>query len=191
MKITNSLNTTINTVAPKVIETGNGFLINTQYYTKERLSAVALEFLKLTGSPYALSTRKQLFLQTQDVSWRNANDEVEIFKDSTYPNRYYVRVISGYIESRTPVTYIAVLEEAENKELNCLAIIPFSEMYIMDIADQDDNNLYVVTRTSNISYIYTVNKNTFVATNRHSIITQSRSFVTLTKTYSDDGTISV
>ena len=40
MKISSSTYTTITGIVPKVIETAKGFLLNTQYYTKEKLVPV-------------------------------------------------------------------------------------------------------------------------------------------------------
>lgn len=191
MRITNASNTAITSATPKVVETANGFLINTQYYTKERLSAVALEFLRSNGSPYALSVRKQLFLQAQPSSnlWRFPDDEVEITKDSTYENRYYARVISGYIESSNIGTYLLAIEETANNEFRCLSIIPFDSMSIRGIVDQDDNYLYINTISSSSCAIYALNKSTFVSVNKWNVSTTVRSYIDLTKIHSDDNNI--
>ena len=187
MRITSPNYTSITSATPKVVETGNGFLINTQYYTKEKLSAVALEFLKVQGSPYALSIRKQLYLQS--ANWRFPHDEVEIFKDSTYQNRYYIRIIGGYIESTTITSYLVTIEEAYNKEFKCLNISSFSELCITDIFDQDENFLYIGTRGSNTSAIYTINKSTFVQSKKLELASQARGYVNISKLYSDDTNI--
>lgn len=187
MKITSSNNTAIVGVTPKVVETGNGFLINSQYYTKEKLAVVPMEFLRLAGSPYALSTTKQLFLQAQ--SWRFPNDEVEIYKDSTYPNRYYMRVTSGYVESSSMDTTLVTLEEAENKEIRCLNTTLLKDKSIVDFLDQDENNIYIQVRESNATTIYTLNKSTFVLTSRWNLSSQSYGYVKLTKLYSDETNI--
>ena len=188
MRITSPSNTTINGVTSKVVETGNGFLLNTQYYTKERLSAVALEFLKLTGSPYALSTNKQLFLQTS-TAWRFAHDEAGIYKDSTHPNRYYVRIIAGYVESTTPITYLVTLEEDTNKELKCLNVLTINEGFIADFIDQDDTNVYITVKLARTVNIYTLNKDTFAFTSRWASGYYSNNYTNLTKIYSNDSEI--
>ena len=54
MKISGVKNTTITDIAPKVIETAHGFLLNTQYYTKEKMAPVPFETCDLYGSPYNL-----------------------------------------------------------------------------------------------------------------------------------------
>ena len=78
MKISDSADTTITGLRPKVIETAKGFLLNTQYYTKERLSPVPFEVCNMLGSPYSLSIRKQLYLQ--GFTWNFPNDEINILK---------------------------------------------------------------------------------------------------------------
>ena len=117
MKITSSSNTTITGITPKVIETAHGFLLNTQYYTKEKLVPVPFETCNLYGSPYSLCIRKQLYLQ--NYSWNDPNDEVGILRDATYPNRFYLRTLTGYItggkESR-----IITFEENDNGEITIL-----------------------------------------------------------------------
>lgn len=188
MRITSSTNTAISGASPKVVETSNGFLINTQYYTKERLSAVALEFLRTSGSPYALSIRKQLFLQTPGASaimWRFPNDEVDIFKDSKYENRFYARVIGGYVEDTIVFSYLLTIEESEDKEFRCLYITPFSGFTITGIVDQDDNFLYLTTRSTGGAAIYTMNKTTFALSSKVTM-TSTRNYVNLTKIYNND-----
>ena len=191
MKITSASNTSITGATPKVIETANGFLINTQYYTKEKLSAVALEFFRSTGSINAVSTRKQLFLQNHSQAsstWRFVNDEVDIFKDSTYENRFYARVIGGYLESNNSSinTYLLVLEEAPNKEFRCLSIVSFDNMIIRSIVDQDDNYIYIYTYSSASAGIYTLSKTNFSLVSRWSTSVTVRGHMDLTKLYSDD-----
>ena len=187
MKITNSTNTAITGVSPKLVETGNGFLINTQYYTKERLSAVALEFIRTSGSPYTVNTRKQLFLQ--NTTWRLPHDEVGIYKDSYYPNRYYVRVAGGFVESTSITTYLVTLEEIYNGELKCLNITTFNDMTLTDILDQDENFLYLQIRNSAATNIYTFNKSTFANANKSSTASQSRNYAYMTKVYRDESNI--
>lgn len=187
MKITSSSNTAITAATPKIIETANGFLINTQYYTKENLSAVALEFLRISGSPYAVNTSRQLYLQS--ANWRFPNDEVEVFKDSHFENRYYVRVSGGYVETTTINTYLVTLEESYNNEFKCLNIYTLTDGVITSFVDQDENFLYFESRTSNSTNLYAFNKNTFAAVSKWAAQTQSRGYVKLTKTHSDDSNI--
>ena len=189
MRITSASNTAITAATPKLIETANGFLINTQYYTKERLSAVALEFLRVSGSPYALSTRKQLFLQQPNAVWRFPHDEVEIYKDSTYENRFYARVIGGFLETNTNHNYLLIIEESSDKEFRCLNITTLENMYIRSIVDQDDNYIYLVTGNATTVAIYTLSKSNFALTSRWSLSNSTRNYIDPTKLYSDDNNI--
>lgn len=186
MKITSSNYTAITSVTPKIVETGNGLLINTQYYTKEKLSAVALEFLKLTGSPYALSTRKQLYLAQQTVNWRFQHDETGILKDNVYNNRYYIRVIGGYIDSSAVSNNLVTIEESPNGEFKCLNITSITDTFITDFHDQDDNFIYISTKSNGATTFYTLNKTTFALVKRWELTGQTRANVRLTKIYRDD-----
>lgn len=191
MRITSAMNTAITGATPKIIETAKGFLINTQYYTKEKLSAVPLEFFRSDGSVNALSIRKQLFLQNQSSSnpWRSFNDEVDIYRDSTYENRFYVRVISGFLDTSTVNTYLLTIEESPDKEFRCLNSTKFDNMIIKGIVDQDDNYLYINTLGSSTVGIYTLSKSNFTLTSRWSLTLSARNYAELTKLYSDDNNI--
>ncbi len=182
MKITSSTDTTITDIRPKVIETANGFLLNTQYYTKEKLAPIPFENCNLQGSPYSLSIRKQLSLQT--YSWLYPNDAIGILKDSKYENRYYIRTLEGYV-SGTQVSRLITFEETENGEIKILNSYTGTTLQFIEFYDQTDTYIYWATRTNLYFYLYCMNKDTFVVTSLWNS-SSSSSYSYLKKIYSDD-----
>lgn len=162
MKITGSSYTTITDISPKVIETANGFLLNTHYYTKEKLVPVPFEVCDLYGSPYSLCTRKQLYLQS--YAWRDNNDEIGILKDSVYPNRYYLRTLTGYV-SGSNESRLITFEETENGEIKILNIYNMGDYQFLEYVGQDDNYLYWTQRSNLTASIHAMHKTTFAVTN--------------------------
>lgn len=161
MKITSSTNTTITGIRPKVIETANGFLLNTQYYTKEKLAPIPFENCNLQGSPYSLSIKKQLNLQA--YTWVYPNDEIGILKDSKYENRYYMRTLEGYI-SGTHGTRLITFEETENGEIKILNTYTASSIQFVEFYDQTDDYIYWAVRAGSYYYLYCMDKITFTVT---------------------------
>lgn len=182
MKISSSTNTTITSVTPKVIETSKGVLLNTQYYTKEKLSPIPFETCSIIGSPYSLSIRKQLFLQ--NYSWNFINDEMGIIKDSNHENRYYMRIIEGYIVGNRH-TGLIVFEETENNKINIIKEINLGDAQAIEIADQDDNYLYMFVRSGNKNYINILDKNDYTLTSTYNVAS-SYHYISFKKIYSDD-----
>lgn len=182
MKITSSSNTTITSITPKVIEAAHGFLLNTQYYTKEKLIPIPFETCKIQGSPYSLSIRKQLNLQA--YSWSFPNDEAGIFKDSTYPNRYYMRVLEGYI-SGNRITRIIIFEETENGEVNILEMPSLGDYQLLEFIGQDNTNIYYTARTNTTCGIFYMNKLTY-AISTAATIASTHSYSQHKKIYEDD-----
>lgn len=158
MKITDSSYTIITDLAPKVIETANGFLLNTQYYTKEKLVPVPFETCDLYGSPYSVSTRKQLYLQ--GFAWNDHNDESGIFRDSTYPNRYYMRVLSGFIAG-TRRSCMIVFEEDDFGNVKILYEYNMGDWQFVDYVDQNDYYIYFSARSNTTFALYYMDKRTF------------------------------
>lgn len=158
MKITGSSYTTITDIAPKVVETANGFLLNTQYYTKEKLVPVPFEVCDLYGSPYSLCTRKQLHLQ--NYTWSDPNDEIGILRDSYYPNRYYLRTLSGYV-SGSRETRLITFEETENGEIKVLNIYNMGDYQFLEYVGQNDHYMYWTQRSNTTFSLYCINKNDF------------------------------
>ena len=182
MKISDSADTTITGLRPKVIETAKGFLLNTQYYTKERLSPVPFEVCNMLGSPYSLSIRKHLYLQ--GYTWNYPNDEVNIIKDSKYEKRYYIRVLNGYV-SGTRETRIFTIEETDNGEIKILNTYTPDDFQVLDFVDQNDNYIYFTMRSNTSFYLYRMDKITFVVT-QITALTTPYSYSQYKKIYSDD-----
>ena len=182
MKITSSSNTTITDIAPKVIETGNGFLLNTQYYTKEKLVPVPFETCDLYGSPYSLCTRKLLYLQA--FSWLFPQDEFGIVRDTTYPNRYYMRTLSGFVSGSTE-TRLITFEETENGEITILNNYTMSGYQVLNFIDQDSNYIYWTLRNEKNVYLYRMHKTTFSVTSTYTHA-PTYAYGYLTKIHSDD-----
>lgn len=182
MKISSSADTTITGIRPKVIETAKGFLLNTQYYTKERVSPVPFETCNMLGSPYSLSIRKQLYLG--NYTWNYPNDEINIFQDSKYEKRYYVRVLNGYGVGTREVR-VFVIEETDNGEVKILYTYAPGDYQILDFVDQNDNYIYFTIRTSTTCYINKMDKTTFAVTGVTNLST-TYSYSQYKKIYNDD-----
>ena len=182
MKITDSIYTTITDIAPKVIETANGFLLNTQYYTKEKLVPVPFEVCKLYGSPYSVSTRKQLYLQ--GFTWNDANDESGILRDSSYSNRYYIRVLSGYI-SGTRRSCMTVFEEDDFGNIKILYEYNMGDWQFIDYVDQDDNYVYFAARSNTTFALHCMDKKTFAVAQLYSS-SYKYNYARFHKIYSDN-----
>lgn len=181
MKITSSNYTTITGITPKVIETAHGFLLNTQYYEKEKLVPVPFETCDLYGSPYSLCTRKQLYLQ--DMEWWSPNDEIGILRDTTYPNRYYLRTLSGHV-SGSKASRLVTFEETENGNITILNDYSISYQFV-DFVDQNDNYIFWTLRNNTIMYLNRMDKKTFSVTNIWNITT-GHDYARLHKIHSDD-----
>ena len=181
MKISNPTNTTITDIAPKVVETANGFLLNTQYYTKENLAPVPFEVCDLYGSPYSLSIRKHLYLQ--DYTWNFYNDEIGILRDSTYENRYYMRTLTGYI-SGARQTRLVVFEETENGEITILSEYLLGDYQLCQFVDQSDQFIYFTLRSNTTFLLSRMDKKTFAVTTTYSN-SAGQNFGRLEKIYSD------
>lgn len=182
MRITSTANTTITDSAPKVIESINGVVLNTQYYTKERLSPIPFETFYTYGSPYSLCTRKQMYLQ--NFSWNYPNDEIGLLKDSTYSNRYYMRTLDGYI-SGSRSSRLVTFQETENGEMKAVHTDAPGDYQFMEYVDQDDTRFYYTTRTTTTMYLRYINKQTFAVTDAYKT-TSANSYSYLKCIHKDD-----
>lgn len=166
MRVFKSTNTIIDGARPKVIETAYGFLLNTQYYTKDTLSPIPFETLNILGTQYCLSISKQLYLQA--YSWNSKNNEFGIIKDNKYPNRYYIKIFNGYV-SGTRQEFLVALEENENNgTISILGNTNAGDVQLLECVDQDDNYLYITLRANLAYYLYRYNKSTFAFENVYS-----------------------
>lgn len=157
MQVFSPNNTIINGARPKVIETAEGFLLNTQYYHKGALSPVPFESLSVLGSSYALNTYKNMFLEV--YSWNRIENNLGIIQDTTYPGRYYFKIINGYKQG-TRQEFLVCVEE-KNGEINYIANTDFGDRQIIEFVDQDDDYLYFFTDSNMTSNLYRYNKLTF------------------------------
>jgi hypothetical protein len=185
MKITGVKNTTITDIAPKVIETAHGFLLNTQYYTKEKMSPVPFEVCDLYGSPYSLCTRKVLYLQR--YSWNDPNDEIGILRDSIYPNRYYLRTLTGYI-SGAKESRLITFEETEHGEINILNEYNMGDYQFLEYVGQDNDYMYWTQRSNTTLSLYCIDKATHDVS-RMWYTSYSWNYARLRKIHEDDTNI--
>lgn len=160
MKIFSSLNTTISGTQQKVIETGKGLLLNTQYYTKDILAPVPFEYLYEGGTQYNLSLNKFLYLQAH--SWSNSYNNFGATKDTTIENRYYTNICSGFV-SGTRNEVIRVYEEKDNT-ISRLASINSGDYQFIDIIDQNETYVYYMLKSNLTWYIAKFDKYMFTTT---------------------------
>ena len=182
MKVFKPNYTNIDGLRPKVIETAKGFLLNTQYYDKEALSPVPFENLNILGSPYALNTYKQMYLQ--QYSWNNEDNSLGIIQDSHYENRFYFKVNAGYI-SGTRQEYLICAEE-KNGEIILLANTAVGDTQLIELADQDERYLYFIVKANMVSYFYRYDKVAFTFANVCTYATGTYGFRNLKKVYSNE-----
>lgn len=146
--------TDINGAAMKVLETGKGFLLNCQYYTKE-LIPVPLESLYIAGNTNYAWTNKHMYLSS--TSWRECQRTFGVIGDNKNPEISYNTNISGDTE------YFNEFEES-NGTIKNIANLPFGAYQFLDKICQDDLYIYF-TYTGVVSsyyrtYLARYNKNT-------------------------------
>lgn len=160
MRIFSSTNTTISGTGQKVIETGNGFLLNTQYYMKDILTPVPFENLYEGGTQYNLSISKFLYLQA--YSWNDSYNNFGVIKDTTIENRYYISLHSGFV-SGTRNEQIRVYEEKDDT-IQRLTAIGSGDYQFLDVIDQDDTYVYYTYKSNLTWYVCKFHKVTFATT---------------------------
>ena len=181
MKIFESNNTAISAECPKTIETGKGFLLNSQYYEKENIIPVPFEFTYVAGTRYALSLKKHMYLQA--YSWSDSASNFCIQEDSTNPGRYYCRVLNGYM-SGSRIEYFLTFKE-ENGKITLLNNTSCGDIQLLDIVDQNDTYVYFTARSNLTQYLIRKNKNTYA----HETITSiaaTNNYGHYIKVYNDD-----
>jgi len=155
MKIFNPRYTLIDGLRPKVMEVGNGFLLNTQYYLKNNLSPVPFEFTSVYGSPYHLNLKKSLYCDT--YSWNRKNIENTIVQDEFVSGKYYVFTHSGYISAERRLHLNVVLE----KDSTCTLmkdIINYGDHQFLSYVDQTEQYLYFITQSNKTWYLMRYDK---------------------------------
>ena len=157
MKIFSSNGTTITGTVQKVIETGKGFLLNTQYYTKDVLAPVPFEYFNKGGTQYNLSLCKTMYLQA--YSWNDSYNYFGITKDNAIENRYYMRMASGYV-SGTRNEHICIFDEKDNT-IQYATHINSADIQFLDVIDQDDTWVYYTYKSNLTWYIARFNKQNY------------------------------
>lgn len=181
MKIFEGNNTTASVESPKAIETGKGFLLNTQYYEKENIIPVPFEFAYIAGTRYALSLKKHMYLQA--YSWSDSANKFCIQEDITNPGRYYCRTFNGYI-SGSRVEYLLTFEEKDG-EITILNNTSHGDAQLLDIVDQNDTYIYLTERGNLTQYLTRKNKKTY-ATETVNSVAATNNYGHYVKVYSDD-----
>lgn len=173
MKIFNPIDTLIDGLRPKVIETANGFLLNTNYYEKQTVTPIPFENLQVYGSPYSMSIAKHLYCTA--YSWQTADNSFGIIKDSYAPNRYYIPIKSGYV-SGTRREYLLVVDEKENYEISKVSWSDWGDAEFVEYAGQTDLYFYWIARSNTTAYLKRYNKNTFAIDSPYSSPGSNRSY---------------
>ena len=184
MKVFNPNYTIIDGIRPKVIETAKGFLLNTQYYDKSVLSPIPFESLSLGSSAYVINTYKNLYLKV--YSWNRSDNDFGIIQDSINPNRYYFKIVNGYVHG-TRQEFLVCVEE-KNGEIIYISHTNIGDLQIIELLDQDDKYLYISVFGNRSSRIYTYDKKTFVFTQIY-IANTTYNYICCKKIYSNESHI--
>lgn len=132
---------------PKVIETGLGFIIMGQYYTKADLDPVSLEGQNIDGGDNILNLHNVVYLD--DTAREGLRDRMfKITKDEYFPDRYYFVVNGHYSDYNPGNPYLCVSEEKDDK-ITILATISSLNKEWYQIVDQDNDFIYVTWRMLN------------------------------------------
>lgn len=129
----------IDGLTPKVIETGNGFLLNTQYYLKNNMAPVPFECARVYGSPYQLNLYKSLHCVS--YSWNRSLREVPPVKDDYLPGVYYVFTHSGFVQSDRHL-YSHTLNEKDKTCKMTKASIDWGDCQFLEYVYQTQDSLY-------------------------------------------------
>ena len=174
--------TIIDNIRPKVIETAKGFLLNTQYYHKDFVSPIPFESFNILGSVYSLNTARHAFLAS--YSWNRGDNTIGIIQDNKYPERFYFKVVNGYVHG-TRQEFLICAEE-RNNQIIPIANTNAGDVQLVDYVDQDETYLYFFIRCNTTSYLYRYNKTTFAFENVVTLGNATYSYRTFKKVYSDE-----
>lgn len=139
MVIFDQLYNHIDGLTPKVIETGHGFLLNTQYYLKNNMSPVPFEHARVYGSPYQLNLYKKLHCVS--YSWNRSYCETPAIKDDYIPGRYYIFTQSGYVAGDRKM-FSSTMDEANSKCNITWANIDWGDVQFLEYVYQTEQFLY-------------------------------------------------
>lgn len=129
----------IDGLTPKVIETGHGFLLNTQYYLKNNMSPVPFEHARVYGSPYHLNLYKRLHCVS--YSWNRSYCETPAIKDDYIPGRYYIFTQSGFVAGDRKM-FSSTIDEEGGKCNIAWDNIDWGDVQFLEYVYQNDQFLY-------------------------------------------------
>lgn len=160
---------------PKVIETGLGFIIMGQYYTKADLDPVSLEGQNIDGGDNILNLHNVVYLD--DTAREGLRDRMfKITKDEYFPDRYYFVVNGHYSDYNPTFPYLCVSEEKDDK-ITILATLSGQNKEWYQIVDQDNDFIYITWRMldGHTCGMSRIDKEFFTETEIFSIPTTTRS----------------
>lgn len=155
MVIFDQLYNHIDGLTPKVVETGNGFLLNTQYYLKNNLSPVPFEHARIYGSPYQLNLHKSLHCIS--YSWNRSYREFPMMKDDFIPGRYYIITQSGFVTGDRK-TFLSTIDEKNGKCNILRADLNYGDIQFLEYIYQTDKYLYFTGISDKTWYLYRYDK---------------------------------
>lgn len=162
MIIFDQLYNLIDGLTPKVVETGQGFLLNTQYYLKNNMSPVPFEHARLYGSPYQLNLHKSLHCIA--YSWNRSYREIPFVKDNYVAGRYYIFSQSGFVQSDRHL-YSSTMDEADGKCNITRASIDWGDAQFLEYVYQDEQFVYFTCIADKTWYLKKYDKYNNTATN--------------------------
>lgn len=160
---------------PKVIETGLGFIIMGQYYTKPDLDPVSLEGQNIDGGDNILNLHNVVYLD--DAAREGLRDRMfKITKDEYFPDRYYFVVNGHYSDYNPTFPYLCISEEKDDK-ITILATLSGQNKEWYQIVDQDNDFIYITWRMldGHTCGMSRIDKEFFTETEIFSIPTTTRS----------------
>lgn len=149
---------------PKVIETGLGFIIMGQYYTKSNLDPVTLEGYSIQGGDNILNLHNTVFLA--DNAREGLRDRMfKITKDTFIEDRYYFMVNGHYSDVNSTTPYLCISEE-KDEQITILASVSAENREWYQIVDQDGDYIYVTWKdlSGHICGMSRIDKETFEET---------------------------
>lgn len=165
MKIFNALNTKIDGMRSKVVETKNGFLLNTNYYEQENLYPVPFENLGAYSSPYSLNIERILY--ARQYGWRRAENIIPQIEDLNN-DIVFLRIFSGFISGDNK-SFLWEVEEKDDLTINMRAIHDAGDIEFLQYCTQDNNYIYYLMRSNQTIYLYRYNKNNTTQSNMWSV----------------------
>jgi hypothetical protein len=164
MKIFDSTNSLLAGTMSPVIETGRGFLINSQYYTKDNFVPVPLQNAFISSKQNIISINNSIdcYNTVPVKEHTKRRKDIPIIQDYKNENKYYTL----YSNNDNPYCNCILITIEDGKTIEIVASKNISENnLIQEYLYQDDNFLYFLGLTSSNAAntcIYKFNKNTYV-----------------------------